>query len=108
MIRGQLPTARGIFPARRIVRSTLILVVLGVTCIHPAIAADEIPRNVALYVIPRENLFFSLQGGTWTSVRVDAGKRILQRGADGNVAIVLTSQRAIVSAPSSTPRTRSA
>ena len=95
MIRGHLQTARGIFPAGRIGRSALILVVLGVSWIHPAIAADETLRNVALYVMPREILFFSVRGGVWTSVRLDAGERILQRGADGNVAAVLTSLRAI-------------
>ena len=56
---------------------------------------NETLRNVALYVMPREILFFSVRGGVWTSVRLDAGERILQRGADGNVAAVLTSLRAI-------------
>ena len=56
---------------------------------------DEILRNVALVLIPREILFFSAQAGQWTSVRLEAGERILQRGADGNVAAVVTSQRAI-------------
>jgi len=95
MIRRHLPTVRGIFPAWRIARSVLILAILGGACIHPAIAADETLRNVALYVIPREILFFGVQGGVWTSVRLDAGERILQREADGNVAAVVTSQRAI-------------
>ena len=95
MILRHHPTVRGIFPARRTAQSVLILVILGGACIHPAIAADETLRNVALYVIPREILFFSVQGGVWTSVRLDAGERILQREADGNVAAVLTSQRAI-------------
>lgn len=56
---------------------------------------DEMLRNVALVLIPREILFFSAQAGQWTSVRLEAGERILQRGADGNVAAVVTSQRAI-------------
>jgi hypothetical protein len=95
MIRGRLPTARGILQAGRIGRTVLVLIVLGVSWIHPAIAADATLRNVALYAMPREILFFSVQGGVWTSVRLDAGERILQRGADGNVAAVLTSLRAI-------------
>ncbi len=70
------PTVLGIFPARRIARSVLILVILGGAFIHPVIAADETLRNVALYVIPREILFFSAQGGSWISVRLDAGERI--------------------------------
>jgi hypothetical protein len=95
MIRQHLPAIRSIFPAGRIARSLLILVILGGASIRPALAADETLRNVALYVIPREILFFSVQGGVWTSVRLDAGERILQRGADGNVAAILTSLRAI-------------
>jgi hypothetical protein len=53
------------------------------------------PNNVALHIIPREVLFFGAQGGTWTTVRLDAGERVLQRGADTNVAAVFTSQRLI-------------
>src|SRR5512137_2953211 len=56
---------------------------------------EEMLRNVALVLIPREILFFSAQAGQWTSVRLEAGERILQRGADGNVAAVVTSQRTI-------------
>jgi hypothetical protein len=95
MICQYLPAIQGLFPAGRIARSFLILVILGGASIRPALAADETLRNVALYVIPREILFFSVQGGVWTSVRLDAGERILQQGADGNVAAVLTSMRAI-------------
>ena len=95
MIRRHLPTARGIFPARRIVRSVLILAILAGAFIDPAVVTGQAPSNVALYVIPREILFFSAHAGVWTSVRLDAGERILQRGADGNVAAVVTSQRAI-------------
>ena len=95
MIRRHLPPVRPSFPARRMARSLLVLVILGGASIHPAGAAEETLRNVALYVIPREILFFSVQGGVWTSVRLDAGERILQRGVDGNVAAVLTSLRAI-------------
>ena len=95
MMHGHPPTARGSPPARRILRLVLILAILGGACIRPASAADEMLRNVALYVVPREALFFSVQGGTWTSVRLGAGERILERGADGNVAAVVTSERAI-------------
>jgi hypothetical protein len=95
MIRRHPPVVRSIFPIRRIARCVLILAILAGVFIPPAIAADETLRNVALYVIPREILFFSVQGGVWTSVRLDAGERILQRGADGNVAAVVTSLRAI-------------
>jgi hypothetical protein len=95
MTRCYPPVSRGNFPTRRIARWILILAILEGAFIHPAVAADETLRNVALYVIPREILFFSVQGGVWTSVRLDAGERILQRGADGNVAAVVTSLRAI-------------
>jgi hypothetical protein len=95
MIRRHPPVVRGVFPIRRIARCVLILAILAGAFIPPAIAAGETPRDVALYVVSREILFFSAQAGVWTSVRLDAGERILQRGADGNVAAVLTSQRAI-------------
>lgn len=55
----------------------------------------QTPNNVAMHVIPREVLFFGAQAGVWTSVRLDAGERVLQRGADTNVAAVFTSQRLI-------------
>jgi len=95
MMPRDLPTACRSSPARRILRSVLILAILGCASIRPAGAAEEVLKNVALFVIPREALFFSVQGGTWTSVRLGAGERILERGADGNVAAVLTSERAI-------------
>ncbi|MFI5340808.1 MAG: hypothetical protein ACHQ7N_13335 [Candidatus Methylomirabilales bacterium] len=99
MIRRPPSTVLGIFPARRIARSVLILIILGGAFIHPVmaadIAADETLRSVALYVISREILFFSAQGGSWISVRLDAGERMLQQGMDGNVAAVVTSIRAI-------------
>ena len=63
--------------------------------ISSAASDDETLRNVALIVVPREILLFSAPAGQWTSIRLDAGERILQRSADGNVAAVLTSQRAI-------------
>lgn len=62
---------------------------------YPSLADAQVPNNVALYVIAREVLFFSAQAGVWTSARLDAGERILQRAADGNTAAVLTSSRAI-------------
>ena len=94
MIRRHLAIVRRLFPTRRIARWVLILAIPGAAFIHPAIGADETLRNVALHLIPREILFFSVQGGVWTSVRLDAGERILQRGANGNVAAVVTSLRA--------------
>jgi len=61
----------------------------------PLDSPAQTPNNVALHVIPREVLFFGAQAGVWTSVRLDAGERVLQRGADMNVAAVFTSQRLI-------------
>jgi hypothetical protein len=61
----------------------------------PVDTPAQSPNNVALHIIPREVFFFGAQGGTWTSVRLDAGERVLQRGADTNVAAVFTSQRLI-------------
>lgn len=95
MIRHHPPTVRDLSPAGRIARSVLLLVILGGAFFHPAIVAGETLKNVALYVISREILFFSAQTGLWTSARLDAGERILQRGTDGDVAVVVTSQRAI-------------
>ena len=57
--------------------------------------AAETDKNAFLYVIPREILFYSAQAGQWASVRLDPGERIFHRGADGNVAAVVTSKRAI-------------
>jgi hypothetical protein len=83
------PIAGGSFPVRRIAWSVVILFMLAGGPIGPAVASDEAPTN------SREILFFSAQAGVWTSVRLDAGERVLQRGADGNTAAVVTSQRAI-------------
>jgi hypothetical protein len=77
------------------VRSALLLAILTGAFIPPTLVTGEELRNVALHVIPREILFFSAQAGMWTSIRLDAGERVLQSGADGNVAAVVTSQRAI-------------
>jgi hypothetical protein len=49
---GQLPTVSGMFQAWRILPSISIFPILEVACICPAIAADEMLRNVRLYVIP--------------------------------------------------------
>jgi hypothetical protein len=95
MIRHHPPTVRDLSPAGRIARSVLILIILGGAFFRPAIVAGETLKNVGLYVISREILFFSAQTGLWTSTWVDAGERNLQREADGNMAAVVTSQRAI-------------
>jgi hypothetical protein len=61
-------------------------------------AAAEATRpemNVILHVVPREVLFFSAQSGTWTSVRLEAGERVLNRGTGDNVALVVTDLRAV-------------
>lgn len=78
----------------RCVRFGLVFLAIW-TYASPALAAEEILRNVGLVLVPREILLFSAPAGQWTSIRVDAGERILQRSADGNVAAVLTSQRLI-------------
>jgi hypothetical protein len=49
--------------------------------------------NVVLHIVPREILFFSAIAGQWTSVRLDAGERILQGRGHENVAAVVTSLR---------------
>ncbi|HWT82550.1 MAG TPA: hypothetical protein VN648_27510 [Candidatus Methylomirabilis sp.] len=95
MICCHRPKAREFLPVWQIARTVLILVLLGGSYATTAIAAEETLRNVALYVIPREILFFSVQGGVWTSIRLSSGERLLQSGADGNVAAVVTSERAI-------------
>jgi hypothetical protein len=81
----------------------LVMVMWCVAASFRPAAADDgdatqglaFPTNVALFVIPREILFFSAQAGVWTSIRLDAGERVLRRAADGNVAAVVTSLRAI-------------
>src|SRR5512137_1044795 len=73
----------------------LSLTIWAVPLVSSAASDDEVLRNVAMVLIPREILFFSAQAGQWTSVRLEAGERIRQQGADGNVAAVLTSQRVI-------------
>jgi hypothetical protein len=73
----------------------LALAALGEMSSCPSYADTQVPRNAALYVISREILFFSAHAGVWTSVRLDAGERVLQFGADGNIAAVLTSSRAV-------------
>jgi hypothetical protein len=73
----------------------LSLAIWAAPSVASAASDDEMLRNVALVLIPREILFFSAQAGQWTSVRLEAGERVLERGADGNVAAVVTSQRAV-------------
>jgi hypothetical protein len=79
---------------------------IALWCVAPAlpVAAAEggevgpnlsFPSNIGLFVVPREILFYSAQAGAWTSIKLDAGERILRRAADGNVAAVVTSIRAI-------------
>lgn len=60
--------------------------------------AAEAPRpevNVILHVVPREVLFFSARSGTWTSVRLEAGERVLKQATGDNVALVVTDLRAV-------------
>jgi hypothetical protein len=80
---------------RRVGLVLLSLMILVVPLVSSAGSDDETLRNAALVLIPREILFFSAQAGQWTSVRLEAGERILQQGVDGNVAAVVTSQRAV-------------
>lgn len=58
-------------------------------------AEPDLRTLVLLHVIRREALFFSGQTGTWTAVRLDSGEQVLKSAADGAVAVVLTSRRAI-------------
>lgn len=61
-------------------------------------AAGEAARgevNVILHVVNREAVFFSAQSGTWTSVRLEAGERVLHRGTGDNVAVIVTDLRAV-------------
>ena len=95
MRRRRRRTFPGIPARRRIAHRSLTQAILAFAfALSPAMAGSA-PTNVALHVVPREILFFSAPAGVWTSVRLDAGERVLQRGADGNVAAIVTSQRAI-------------
>jgi hypothetical protein len=80
---------------RRVGLVLLSLAIWAVPLVSSAASDDEMLRNVALVLIPREILFFSAQAGQWTAVRLEAGESILQRGVDGNVAAAVTSQRAV-------------
>jgi len=61
-----------------------------------AVATEHDFRTVVvLHVIKREALFFSSRTGRWTAVRLDSGEGVVKTGADGAVAVVLTSRRAI-------------
>jgi len=73
--------------------TTLVLAVSAVSA-RPAQPA-EIQSNVGLHLSFREILFFSAPTGQWVPVRLDPGEQVLQRGADENVAAVVTSLRAI-------------
>lgn len=72
----------------------VLAALLLLAAIAPA-AEHDLRTLVLLHVIRREALFFSGQTGTWTAVRLDSGEQILKSGADGAVAVVLTSRRAI-------------
>jgi hypothetical protein len=78
---------------RRSLPAVLALLLPLVAAMPPPVETAELPTNVALIVIPREALFFSAISGVWTSIRLDAGERVIQNGADGNVAALATSQR---------------
>ena len=95
MTRRSSMNVRGAPSNRWILRLFLTLAVLTGISFCPIFADAQVPSNVALYVITREILFFSAQAGVWTSIRLDAGEHVLQRGADGDVAAVLTSSRAV-------------
>ena len=75
----------------------IILAAAGWAMAGVAVAAEG-PRpevNVILHVVPREVLFFSAQSGTWTSVRLEAGERVISRATGDNVALVVTDLRAV-------------
>ncbi len=57
--------------------------------------AGQAEQNVILYVVEREALFFSAQSGTWTSVRLEAGERVIHRGTGENVALIVTELRMV-------------
>jgi hypothetical protein len=98
-----IPGIRGI-PGHRGLAGFCLFIVLW--CMAPAlpVAAAEggeggpsplYPSNIGMFVVPREILFYSAQAGAWTSIKLDAGERVLRRSADGNIAAVVTSIRAI-------------
>ncbi len=60
-----------------------------------AAAEDDLRTLVLMHVIRREALFFSGRTGSWTAVRLDSGEQVVRTAADGAVAVVLTSRRAI-------------
>lgn len=95
-----------IYGMARLTRLAGVFLVVALWCVAPALpvaAADApeggpsvtFPTNIGLFVVPREVLFYSAQAGAWTSIKLDAGERIFRRSADGNVAAVVTSIRAI-------------
>ncbi len=76
-------------------RLTGALLVLLLAAGATGAAEQDLRTLVLLHVIKREALFFSGRTGTWTAVRLDSGERVVKTGADGAVAVVLTSRRAI-------------
>jgi hypothetical protein len=74
--------------------TTALVLTVAVVSTRPAQPA-EIQGNVGLHFSFREIFFFSAPTGQWIPVRLDPGEQVLQRGADGNVAAVVTSLRAI-------------
>jgi hypothetical protein len=98
-----VPGARGVLGHNGCAGFCLLI---ALWCVAPALSAAaaeggevgpnlSFPSNIGLFVVPREILFYSAQAGAWTSIKLDAGERILRRAADGNVAAVVTSIRAI-------------
>ena len=79
------------------IRRRLMGFLAGLLLVAGAAAAAEhdLRTLVLLHVIRREALFFSGPTGTWTAVRLDSGEQVVRSGADGAVAVVLTSRRAI-------------
>ncbi|HSB82562.1 MAG TPA: hypothetical protein VLM91_27620 [Candidatus Methylomirabilis sp.] len=98
-IPGNRGTPRHIKPAGLFLLAALCCVASAL----PAAAADvpeggtnlSYSTSIGLFVVPREILFYSAQAGAWTSIKLDAGERVLRRASDGNVAAVVTSVRAI-------------
>lgn len=79
---------------RTLLLATAFVLAVSAFSTRPAQAA-EIQTNVGLHLSFREILFFSAPTGQWIPVRLDPGEKVLQRGADGNVAAAVTSLRAI-------------
>lgn len=76
-------------------RLALTLAALPLLASLAPAAEPDLRTLVLMHVIRREALFFSGHTGTWTAVRLDSGEQVLKSAADGAVAVVLTSRRAI-------------